>query len=133
MKNNNLKFLITNKPLNIKELIDIFYSKLYDSTGTILIHHGKAKYPGKYIKNYKHITINLLIEENEVKENLLTIINKYNINKIHIAHRIGIIYKNEAILFIAAEAIERNSGFDCVREILEYMKQDNIFLLKEMG
>jgi len=75
----------------------------------------------------------MLENEESIKNRLLSIVGKYNINKIYITHRVGTICKNDTILFIGVEAVERNSGFDCVREILEYMKQDNIFSLVELG
>lgn len=133
MKNENIRFQITEKPININDTINSFYTALSDSTGTIVIHHGKAKYPGKHIKNYKKIEIKMLDNEDNIKEKLFSIASKYNINKIHITHRIGTIYKNDTILFIGVEAVERNDGFNCVREVLEYMKQDNTFSLIELS
>lgn len=130
--NSNFRFQIATENVDVNIMLNNFYAELNDSTGTILIHHGKAKYPGKYIKDYKKIEIAMLENEENIKNRLLSIIGKYNINKIYITHRVGTIYKNDTILFIGVEAVERNSGFDCVRELLEYMKQDSIFSLVEL-
>lgn len=131
---NNVTFKLT-EGLNHTELYEQFYESISDSTGTMLIHHGKAKYPGKYIADYKKID---LFVKNPDAENILyektnEIYRKYNFNKLLVVHNIGIIKKNDPILFLAAEAKDRVSAFDGVRELLEIIKDETLLGLTEIA
>lgn len=125
---------LSTEKIELQKLYDEFYEHLHDSTGTVLIHHGKAKYPGKYVKEYNYI--NLFIENNEalklLKEKGEELFKKYNLNKLLLVHQIGKISKNDTILFLAVEAKDRNSAFDGLRQMLEYVKEEHLIGLKEM-
>ncbi|UOD35053.1 molybdenum cofactor biosynthesis protein MoaE [Deferribacteraceae bacterium V6Fe1] len=130
----NLKVYLTEKNIDFMKEYDNFYENLDDSTGTILIHHGKAKYPGKYVKDYTEIS--LFIKDEKALEALKAesekIYRQYNLNKLYVIHRIGKIKKNDSILFLACEAKDRNSAFDGVRELLEFIKAENLIGLEEI-
>jgi molybdopterin synthase catalytic subunit len=106
---------------------------LNDSTGTILVHHGKAKYPGKYVKDYYEIE--LYLKDSDALEKLKAeserIFELYNLNKLFVIHRIGKIKKNDSILFLACEAKDRESAFAGVRDLLEFIKSENLIGLEE--
>jgi molybdopterin synthase catalytic subunit len=121
--------------LDYKKLYDEFYESLSDSTGTILVHHGKAKFPGKYVANYSKIK---LFKKNENAEAILEakaqeIFKKYNLNKLLAVHSIGYINRNDSILFLAVEAKDRVTAFDSVRELLEFIKSETLLGLEEIG
>ena len=128
-----VKVLLAIQDKSIKKLYRDFYETSYDSTGTILIHHGKAKYPGKSVKNYRFINLSLIDDAAEEKINSLAneLLLRYNLNKVFVVHRLGKIKKNDTILFIGVEAKERSSAFDAVRNLLEYIKTGNLFKLEE--
>ncbi|MCA1927209.1 MAG: molybdenum cofactor biosynthesis protein MoaE [Calditerrivibrio sp.] len=129
----NILVEIKNNP-DIQLLYKQFYSSLSDSTGTILIHHGKAKYPGKYVKDYNKI--NLYIKDERafeiIKREAEKIYAKYSLNKIFVVHNIGIIDRNDTILFLAVESKDRDSGFESIREMLEFIKAETLIGLEEM-
>lgn len=130
----NLKVYLTDKNIDFMKGYNSFYENLDDSTGTILIHHGKAKYPGKYVKDYTEISL-FLKDENAIeilKDKSRETYEKYNLNKLFVIHRIGKIKKNNSILFLACEAKDRNSAFDGVKELLEFIKAENLIGLKEI-
>jgi len=120
--------------ISISYLYDQFYMDLDESTGTILIHHGKAKFPGKYVKNYSKIELSLKCDnaldilEKKARELSLT----YSLNKIFVYHSLGEIHKNDPILFIGVEGKDRDSSFAALREMLELIKTDNLIDLKEL-
>jgi len=130
----NLKVYLTDKDIDFVKEYDNFYESLDDSTGTILIHHGKAKYPGKYVKNYTEIRLFLKDEKalEILKAESEKIYIQYNLNKLYVIHRIGKIKKNDSILFLACEAKDRNSAFDGVRNLLEFIKAENLIGLEEI-
>ncbi len=119
---------------SIWKLYEQFYQSVDDSTGTIIIHHGKAKYPGKYVKHYSAIELfrkvsdadKILLEKGE------EILNSYNLNYLMAVHNIGMIKKNDPILFLAVEAKDRVSGFNGIREMLEFIKAEEILGLREV-
>ncbi len=119
--------------INIEELYHKFYSKLADSTGTILIHHGVAKYPGKYVREYNSIKLYLKDENalDKLNEYAKVMFEKYNLNKLFIIHQLGTISKNETILFLAVEAKNRTTAFDSLFKILEEIKSEKLIGLIE--
>lgn len=129
----NIFVEIKNNP-DIQSLYNQFYSSLSDSTGTILIHHGKAKYPGKYVKDYTKI--NLYIKSDRglelIRSEAEKIYTKYSLNKIFVVHNIGVISRNDIILFLAVEAKDRDSGFESLREMLEFIKSETLIGLEEL-
>ncbi|MBZ4643754.1 MAG: moaE [Deferribacteraceae bacterium] len=129
----NLKVHLTDENIDFKREYDNFYANLNDSTGTILVHHGKAKYPGKYVKDYYEIE--LYIKDSNALEKLKAeserIFELYNLNKLFVIHRIGKIKKNDSILFLACEAKDRESAFAGVRDLLEFIKSENLIGLEE--
>jgi len=130
----NLKVYLTDKDIDFVKEYDNFYESLDDSTGTILIHHGKAKYPGKYVKDYTEIRLFLKDEKalEILKAESEKIYIHYNLNKLYVIHRVGKIKKNDSILFLACEAKDRNSAFDGVRNLLEFIKAENLIGLEEI-
>ena len=125
---------ITNTKIDVEKLYYNFYKTLSDTTGTILIHHGKAKYPGKYVKNYSYIELYLKDENalQKLTEFSQKIYKRYNLNKLFVIHQLGRISKNDTILFLAAEAKDRNSAFKAVSAILEEIKDESLIGLKEL-
>jgi molybdopterin synthase catalytic subunit len=118
----------------ISELYKFFYKDTCDSTGTILIHHGKAKYPRKYVKDYSKIKLFEKTPEAKkiLKEKAGEIFKKYNFNSLLAVHNIGTIYKNDPILFLAVESVDRETGFKGMREFLEFIKSEKILGLEEI-
>ena len=128
------KIRLSEKKMDLRELYEEFYESLSDSTGTVLIHHGKAKYPGKYTEDYKWI--NLFVKDSEALELLQEkgeeLFKKYNLNKLMFVHQIGKISKNDTILFLGVEAKDRNTAFEGVRQMLEYVKMEHLIGLEEV-
>ena len=110
-----------------------FHSALSDSTGTILVHHGKAKYPGKQIAEYSTIDLFLVNPEAEkiLSAKALEIAEKYGLNRLLGVHNMGIIHKNDSILFLAVEGKDRDSAFLGMREFLEVIKDETLLGLTE--
>lgn len=111
-----------------------FYEETQDSTGTILIHHGKAKYPGKYVKNYSKIKLFEKTQEAEklLREKAEDIYKEFSLNSLFAVHNIGDIHKNDPILFLAVEAKDRDTGFNGIRKLLEFIKSEELIGLKEI-
>ncbi|KAA0257347.1 molybdenum cofactor biosynthesis protein MoaE [Deferribacter autotrophicus] len=131
---NKITVKLVEEKINIQSLYDEFYNELNDSTGTILIHHGKAKYPGKHKKDYSKIR--LFIKDEQAYEKIYEFtehtFQEYNLNKIFVYHQIGTIDKNDTILFLAVEAKDRDSAFNAVRKILEFIKAETLIGLEEI-
>jgi molybdopterin synthase catalytic subunit len=47
-------------------------------------------------------------------------------------HNIGYIEKNNPILFLAVESVDRDKAFKAVREILEFIKSETLLGLEEL-
>ena len=125
---------ILSEGLDHISLYTAFHESPADSTGTILIHHGKAKYPGKLIADYSKI--DLFLVNPEAEKNLQAkaheIADKYNLNRILGVHNMGIIQKNDSILFLAVEGKDRDTAFKGMREFLEVIKDEQLLGLTEL-
>lgn len=115
-------------------LYESFHSSLSDSTGTILVHHGKAKYPGKQVANYSKINLFLVNPDAEkiLTEKAEQIAEKYKLNRLISVHNMGTIKKNDSILFLAVEGKDRKTAFDAMREFLEIIKNETLLGLTEI-
>lgn len=117
------------------KLYDEFYKSTQDSTGTMLIHHGKAKYPGKKVKDFTKIDLFSKNDNAEqiIRNKAIEVYEKYNLNKLLAVHNMGIIGRNDTILFLAVEAKDRVTAFDGVRELLEFIKDETLLGLTEIA
>ena len=50
-----------------------------------------------------------------------------------VVHRIGVIFPEEAIVLVAALAAHRNTAFEAVRVLMDYLKTDAPLWKKETG
>ncbi|MBB6479425.1 molybdenum cofactor biosynthesis protein MoaE [Spirochaeta isovalerica] len=132
--NDSLAVFILTEGLNHNALYNDFHKTLSDSTGTILIHHGKAKYPGKQLPDYSKIKLYTLKPDAEeiLNQKAKEIAVKHNLNRLLGVHNIGIIDKNDSILFLAVEGKDRETAFNGMREFLEIIKDETILGLKEI-
>jgi len=130
----NIVVRLEENKIDVAKLYYEFYTSVSDSTGTILIHHGKAKYPGKYKPDYTKIKLTIIDNEalNKINDYTHKIYDRFDLNKLFIVHQVGIIEKNDTILFLAAEAKDRSSAFDAIREILEFIKAETLIKLEEL-
>ncbi|MBN2656423.1 MAG: molybdenum cofactor biosynthesis protein MoaE [Spirochaetales bacterium] len=110
-----------------------FHKSPAESTGTVLVHHGRAKYPGKQISDYRKISLYAANPDAEriLDEKAKEIAGKYSLNRLLGVHNIGVIGKNDSILFLAVEGKDRDSAFMAMREFLEIIKDETLLGLKE--
>ena len=116
-------------------LYEDFHNAPADSTGTILVHHGKAKYPGKKVADFTSIR---LFEENPDAEKILQakareIADRYDLNRLLGVHNMGMIGRNDSILFLAVEGKDRDSAFKGMRDFLEVIKDESLLGLTEIA
>ncbi len=112
-----------------------FHQSPADSTGTILVHHGKAKYPGKKVADFT--SIRLFAEKPDAEQILLAkareIAERYSLNRLLGVHNMGMIGRNDSILFLAVEGKDRDSAFKGMREFLEAIKDESLLGLTEIA
>ena len=116
------------------ELYRAFHESPADSTGTILVHHGKAKYPGKQVADYSRIELYRVQPDAEaiLTSKAVEIAGRYDLNSLYAVHAIGTIGRNDSILFLAVEGKDRESAFKGLREFLEAMKDETLLGLREL-
>ncbi len=133
MNHPKVSFTLT-EGLDHISLYESFHESPDDSTGTILIHHGKAKYPGKKVAAYSKI--NLFQVQPDAEEILaakaVEIAEKFGLNRLVGVHNLGVIRKNDSILFLAVEGKDRVSAFSGMREFLEAIKDESLLGLTEL-
>lgn len=131
----NINVETIDKNFDFSEILDKFKSKESLYSGSIVIHSGKVKYPGKKLVNLTHVLLEK--KTNMIKEELYKIgmqaAQKFYVLQIYINHRLGKALPGDDILLVIVSAPDRNNAFCAAQWIVDEIKKETIVSLVEMG
>lgn len=114
-------------------LYDGFLAREEDRDGTIVIHHGRVKSPGKQIASFSAVELTALVPD--IDEGLSEIARgaekAFNLSQVLIVHRIGRLEARESILFVAVSAPTRRPCFEACAWIVDEIKKEELIGLVE--
>jgi molybdopterin synthase catalytic subunit len=103
-------------------------------TGSIVIHRGKVKSPGRKVVNLSSV----LLEERvtgETQKELYAVGDragkKFHLQQIYINHRLGEAGPGDDILLVIVSAVDRVSAFSAAQWIVDEVKKEKIIVLRE--
>ncbi|MGA1876116.1 MAG: molybdenum cofactor biosynthesis protein MoaE [bacterium] len=104
-------------------------------TGSIIIHRGKVKSPGKKIADLSHIMLEKKLA-GSIHEELSEIGRRagrnYKVNQVYINHRLGRAQPGEDILLVIVSAPDRGNAFAATQWIVDEIKKEKIITLTEI-
>jgi len=118
----------------LTEILGSYCSKEDPATGTVVIHAGRVKLPGKVKAGMTHVFLEPCVDN--PGEGLSRIGKeagkRFRINRVQVHHRLGRALPGEYLLVVLASAVTRGPAFDACRWIVDEIKREKIIRLVEM-
>ncbi|HDJ28872.1 MAG TPA: molybdenum cofactor biosynthesis protein MoaE [Proteobacteria bacterium] len=123
----------TEQPFEFASCYHAFQQQETDATGTVVIHHGKVKYPGKQVVAFSHVVLSPLIADPDaaLTEVGRKAANQCDLHQVFIAHRLGVVGRGDDVLLVIASAATRKQAFAGCAWIVDEIKRENIIQLIE--
>ncbi len=126
---------IWNGRIPLDGIMESFSRREDPSTGTVVIHAGRVKLPGKVETGMTHVILDPVM--NDPIDGLLRAgeqaISRFPVNRVQIHHRLGKALPGEYLLLVLVSAIRREPAFDACRWIVDQIKKEEIIRLVEKG
>ena len=123
----------TEKPFDHLELYRAFLERETDSTGTVVLHHGRVKRPGKQVPGFSTVELKSLFPD--VDDRLAAIARsaeeKFELNQVLIIHRLGIIDACDSVLLAIVSGKTRDRCFAACSRIVDEIKREEFIKLIE--
>ena len=115
------------------ELYRTFLERETDSTGTVVLHHGRVKRPGKQVPGFSTVKLKPLVSD--VDDRLGTIARsaeeKFELNQVLIVHRLGTIGACDSVLLAIVSGKTRDRCFAACSWIVDEIKREEFIELIE--
>ncbi len=125
------QIVIADKALDIPGLNQIIQSNQGESgasvifTGNVRISDEEQGLTGMTLEHYPGMTESLL------DEILIQAIERWQLNRVLVAHRVGRLSPGEPIVFVGTCGLHRKEAFDSAQFIMDYLKNKATFWKKE--
>lgn len=128
---------VSRENFDLSCLLQRFEQKETPLTGSIVIHKGKVKSPGRKVANLSSVLLKERIEGESPRE--LFKVGEHAGEKFHylqqvyISHRLGNARPGDDILLVIVSAADRVSAFAAAQWIVDEIKKEEIITLQEIG
>ena len=125
----------TSHEIDHLDLYRAFLERETDCTGTVVIHHGRVKRPGKQVPDFTRVELNPLVKDVEAR---LTAIahqaeERFKLNQVLIVHRLGTIGACDSVLLAIVSGTTRDRCFAACSWIVDEIKQEEFIALVEVA
>ena len=127
---------VTRHNFELGPIVKKFEKKETPLTGSIIIHKGKVKSPGKNVPDLSHIILQMKKAEGNIRDELFKIgdraSKKFHLQQIYINHRLGQAQPGDDILLVIVSASDRLNAFSATQWIVDEIKKEKIITLTEI-
>ena len=118
----------------VAEIYAQFAAGESDATGTIVMHHGRVKYPGKVLPDFRIVSLNALVDDvcAGLRNIALDASWKFLLQRIYILHRIGEVERGGDVLLVICSAATRGDAFNACAWIVDEIKKEQLIALQEL-
>ncbi|RLB68724.1 MAG: molybdenum cofactor biosynthesis protein MoaE [Deltaproteobacteria bacterium] len=123
----------TGQPIDAAGRYHEFLQRETESTGTIVMHHGRVKYPGKRVKAFHRVVLSPLVDDPDAaladigRQAALS----HHLHQVSIIHRLGVVGRGDDILLVVVSAATRKQAFAGCAFIVDEIKEEKIISLLE--
>jgi molybdopterin synthase catalytic subunit len=116
------------------ELYRSFLERENDSTGTVVLHHGRVKRPGKQVPDFSSVELKPLVSDcNGCLADLARRAEEqFQLNQVLVVHRLGIIGACDSVLLAIVSGKTRDRCFAACSWIVDEIKQEEFIELTEI-
>ncbi len=126
---------VTKHNFDLVSILNEFEKKETTLTGSLIIHKGKVKSPGKNVLNLSHVLLQKKTEGN-IRDELSRIGERagknFHLHQIYVNHRLGQAKPGEDILLVIVSASDRINAFSAAQWIVDEIKKEKIITLTEI-
>ena len=118
----------------VEQILDSYRRTEEPSTGTVVIHAGRVKLPGKKVEKMTHVILEPVCDDPACGLDLISVQakNRYAINRVQIHHRVGTALAGDDLLLVFVSSRVRGPAFDACRWIVNEIKREKIIRLAEI-
>jgi len=117
------------------QLYQSFLDHETDQTGTVVLHHGHIKRPGKQVPDFSSVTLKPLVSDVTAQLTALARCAKeqFELNQVVIAHRLGVVGARDTVLLVIVSGVTRDRCFNACSWIVDTIKQEELIALTELA
>ena len=110
-----------------------FLRRETEATGTIVMHHGKVKYPGKQVAEFRRVVLAPLTADPDsaLAEIGRRAARRHHLHQVAIVHRLGVVGRGDDVLLVIVSAATRKQAFTGCAAIVDEIKEEKIISLLE--
>jgi molybdopterin synthase catalytic subunit len=103
------------------------------SAGTVVVHAGRVKLPGKVVEKMTHVSLESLLENpaDELRRIGEQAAARFAVNRIQIHHRIGRASPGDDLLVVLVSSNVRGPAFEACAWVVDKIKREKIIKLVE--
>ncbi|NVN91403.1 MAG: molybdenum cofactor biosynthesis protein MoaE [Desulfuromonadales bacterium] len=117
------------------ELYRAFLERETDATGTVVLHHGRVKRPGKQVPDFSSVELKPLVKDVDLR--LAGIAGqaeeKFKLNQVLVVHRLGMIGACDSVLLAIVSGKTRDRCFEACSWIVDEVKREEFIELIEVA
>jgi molybdopterin synthase catalytic subunit len=123
----------TDQPFDHLELYRKFLERENDCSGTVVLHHGRVKRPGKQVPDFSSVELRALTSDLDAKLSALAeeTRRKYDLNQVLLVHRLGTIGACDAVLLAIVSGKTRDRCFAACSFLVDEVKKEELIELIE--
>lgn len=125
----------TQQEFDHQELYRAFLERETDATGTVVLHHGRVKRPGKQVPDFSCVELKPLCDD--VDSRLLAIAGqargRFQLNQVLVVHRLGTIQACDSVLLAIVSGTTRDRCFEACSWIVDEVKKEEFIQLIEVA
>ncbi|MBN2333613.1 MAG: molybdenum cofactor biosynthesis protein MoaE [Deltaproteobacteria bacterium] len=123
----------TDQPFDLQISYQQFLAREPETTGTVVFHHGKVKYPGKQVPRFRDVLLAPVVADPAAALELIgrQAAETFDLHQVLIVHRQGVVQAGDDVLLVIVSAATRKPAFDACAWIVDQIKQEMIITLRE--
>ena len=123
----------TKEPFDHLELYRGFLERETAISGTVVLHHGRVKRPGKQMADFASVELRPLVSDvdNRLADLAELAKKKFELNQVLIVHRLGIIGACDSVLLAIVSGKTRDRCFAACSWIVDEIKREEFIQLIE--
>ncbi len=124
---------VSEQPFDHLELYRDFLERETDCSGTVVLHHGRVKRPGKQVPDFSKVELKLLAPDADRKLQVLAqkVKELYGLNQVLIVHRLGIVGPCDTVLLAIVSGVTRDRCFAACSFLVDEVKKEELIQLIE--
>jgi molybdopterin synthase catalytic subunit len=115
-------------------LYKAFLERETDASGTVVLHHGRVKRPGKKVPDFSKVELKALAPDVDEKLGELArrAAEKFGLNQVLLVHRLGTIEAGDSVLLAIVSAATRVKAFAACAWLVDEVKKEDFIELIEL-